>query len=304
MDSYDETGDENLDIANLMGDGGGGEDAGNGAAAGYVDQDGEQNGNGAEHRLRAETALSPVARLWAHYRPQLGRRPVQIAIASACVVLLGLGTLLILLGSTAHKDPPTPPAPKAAEAIVQTPTEQLTTTAPTSSGAATSPRPQPTITASGSIPIRITVPAIGVDANIMQLGLNSDKTVQVPPLSEVRTAGWYEYSALPGAIGPSVILGHIDSAQYGLGVFFKLGDVKKGNMVTVLRADHMLATFTVTSVAEYPKTAFPSAKVYGNTSNASLRLVTCGGRFDAATHNYLDNIVVYGNLVSLVHTSA
>ena len=146
------------------------------------------------------------------------------------------------------------------------------------------------------------MPAIGVDANIMQLGLNADKTVQVPPLSEVRTAGWYKYSATPGATGPSVILGHIDSAQYGKGVFLELGDVKQGNIVTVLRADHMLATFSVTSVAEYPKTAFPTQKVYGNTTGSTLRLVTCGGRFDAATGSYLDNIVVYGDLVSLTHT--
>ena len=124
----------------------------------------------------------------------------------------------------------------------------------------------------------------------------------MPPLSEVRTAGWYKYSVTPGAVGSSVILGHIDSAQYGLGVFFKLGDVKQGNVVTVLRADHMLATYSVTSVAEYAKTAFPSQMVYGATPQATLRLVTCGGRFDAATGNYLDNIVVYGNLVSFVHT--
>ena len=63
-------------------------------------------------------------------------------------------------------------------------------------------------------------------------------------------------------------------------MFFELGDVKQGNIVTVLRADHMLATFSVTSVAEYPKTAFPTLKVYGNTAGATLRLVTCGGRFD------------------------
>ncbi len=64
----------------------------------------------------------------------------------------------------------------------------------------------------------------------------------------------------------------------------------------------MLATFSVTSVAEYPKTDFPTQKVYGNTTGPTLRLVTCGGRFDSATGSYLDNIVVYGDLVSLTHT--
>jgi hypothetical protein len=239
------------------------------------------------------------ALLWSAAQPYLRKRRVQASMATACAVLLGLGTLLIVVGFTAHKNPPTAPAPNAAQAVIETPTAQPTEAPTAPSSAPASPTPEPTITATGSIPIRITVPAIGVDANIMQLGLNADKTVQVPPLSEVRTAGWYKYSSTPGATGPSIILGHIDSAAYGLGVFFKLGDVRQGNIVTVLRADHMLATFSVTSVAEYPKTAFPTMKVYGTTTGATLRLVTCGGRFDSATKSYLDNIVVYANLVTL-----
>lgn len=264
----------------------------------------------ASRHQRNSAGISPsrlipaLLALWLVVAPSLAKRRVQVIIAAGCVVLAVAGTLLIVLGSTATKTPPRPPAPQAAEAIVQTPTEELTSapapvTAPT---AAATPTVEPTITATGSTPIRITVPAIGVDANIIQLGLNKDKTVQVPALSEVREAGWYKYSPVPGAVGPSIILGHIDSAEYGAGVFFKLGEVKKGNMVTVLRADHMLATFSVTSVAEYAKTAFPTSTVYGNTSGPALRLITCGGRFDSKTGSYLDNIVVFGNLVSLTKT--
>jgi hypothetical protein len=58
-----------------------------------------------------------------------------------------------------------------------------------------------------------------------------------------------------------------------------------------------VANFAVTEMAEYHKTAFPSARVYGATPDPQLRLITCGGAFDYTTHHYVDNIVVYARLV-------
>ncbi len=46
------------------------------------------------------------------------------------------------------------------------------------------------------------------------------------------------------------------------------------------------------------KASFPTASVYRNPRYPALRLVTCGGAFDAATGQYLDNIIVYAHLVS------
>ena len=51
--------------------------------------------------------------------------------------------------------------------------------------------------------------------------------------------------------------------------------------------------FAVDRVVSYPKDAFPTLEVYGNTDHAALRLITCGGAFDSSTRNYLDNIVVF-----------
>ena len=62
-------------------------------------------------------------------KPHLRQRRIQAGIAGVCALLLALGALLIVVGSTAHKNPPTAPSPNAAEAIIQTPTEQLTTSA-------------------------------------------------------------------------------------------------------------------------------------------------------------------------------
>ncbi|MDP9302351.1 MAG: class F sortase, partial [Actinomycetota bacterium] len=40
----------------------------------------------------------------------------------------------------------------------------------------------------------------------------------------------------------------------------------------------------------------PTQLVYGNTNNAELRLITCGGSFDFSTGHYVDNIIVFASL--------
>lgn len=90
----------------------------------------------------------------------------------------------------------------------------------------------------------------------------------------------------------------MDSAALGPAVFFDLGALTPGDTVTVRRADGVPATFTVDSVKSYPKTAFPTELVYGPSDRPSLRVVTCGGQFDAAAKSYPDNIVVFATLAA------
>lgn len=149
-----------------------------------------------------------------------------------------------------------------------------------------------------SIPVELDVPSIGVHSSLLQLGANPDQTIQVPPLEKDSKAGWFTYSPSPGQLGPAVLLGHVDSAQWGPGVFYRLGTLKPGQTVDVTRADRTVATFVVSHVESYPKDAFPSLQVYGNTTDAELRLITCGGVFDRSTRNYENNIVAYARLVS------
>ncbi len=149
-----------------------------------------------------------------------------------------------------------------------------------------------------SAPVSLSIPAIGAHSTLLPLGQNRDGTVQVPPLGRDSRAGWYRYSPTPGQPGPAVILGHIDSAKYGPGIFFRLGALRPGETVTVTRADGTAAVFRVDRVAEYPKDHFPTLQVYGNIDHAGLRLITCGGRFDFSARSYEDNIVAYASLVS------
>jgi len=162
--------------------------------------------------------------------------------------------------------------------------------------------PEPTtapLVLAASAPLAIKIPSIGVQSTLLQLGLNPDKSIEVPPLDDPDSkAGWYKYSPTPGQVGPTVILGHVDSAKYGPGIFFKLGALQPGATVEVTLTDRIIAVFTVDKVVAYPKSAFPSTAVYGNIDHPGLRLITCGGTFDPTAGSYESNIVAYATLTA------
>ncbi|MGH9125333.1 MAG: class F sortase [Acidimicrobiales bacterium] len=137
------------------------------------------------------------------------------------------------------------------------------------------------------------VPAIGVSSSLVDLGLEADRTVQVP--SSFSQAGWYRRSAQCGQPGPTVILGHVDSYR-GPGVFFRLGALRPGDTVVLHCADGRREQFGITGVRQYPKDAFPTAAVYGPSVMPTIRLVTCGGAFDRASGHYVANVVAFGQM--------
>ncbi len=136
--------------------------------------------------------------------------------------------------------------------------------------------------------------------SIKALGVEPDGTLQVPTDSEV--AGWYRLGAKPGDPGPAVIVGHVDS-QSGPAVFYRLGTLAPRDLVRVSWKGGASVFFRVDAVRQYAKTVFPTALVYGPTKAAQLRLVTCGGAFDAQTGHYLDNVVVFARRVPAPSTT-
>jgi sortase (surface protein transpeptidase) len=148
-----------------------------------------------------------------------------------------------------------------------------------------SSRSHPTV----ALPVRLRIPAIGVDARLEQLGLDPSGAVQPP--SAWQEAGWYTGSARPGQAGPAVLLGHVDSRS-GPAVFYRLAALRPGDRVEVSRADGSAATFRVTGRQQVAKSRFPTDLVYGPTLEPSLRLVTCGGNFDTRSGHYRDNVIV------------
>ena len=143
-------------------------------------------------------------------------------------------------------------------------------------------------------PVRLRIPALGVDSPLDELGQAADRTVEVP--SNPLRAGWYGLGPRPGQAGPAVILGHVDGKSRP-GVFFRVRELDAGAEVVVDRADGSSARFRATRVTRMPKSAFPTGEVYLPTAGSELRLVTCGGSFDASTQHYRDNVIAYAVLV-------
>ncbi|MCW2613775.1 MAG: putative sortase-like protein, partial [Frankiales bacterium] len=145
-----------------------------------------------------------------------------------------------------------------------------------------------------SPPRRLRVPSIGVDTELVGLGLQPDGSLEVPPAAF--PVGWYTGGPAPGELGPAVLAGHVDYAG-SAGVFADLGDLRPGAQVLVDRQDGSTAVFRVTRVHQVGKAAFPTAAVYGDLDHAGLRLITCGGDFSRRAGSYEDNVIAYAELV-------
>ncbi len=185
------------------------------------------------------------------------------ATVGALVVLTGCGGAA--QGPAATAPPPVPPS------------------APAPDGAAVAdPVGVPEPTAVG-------IPAIGVVSSLVDLGVAADGTAEVPDRFEL--AGWFEGGGRPGSRGPTVLLGHVDSTA-GPAVFHDLRSLRPGDLVEVTVADGTVARYAVTGTERFAKDAFPTAAVFGATTDDVLRLVTCTGEFDRGARSYTDNLVV------------
>ncbi|WP_329391547.1 class F sortase [Streptomyces sp. NBC_01716] len=147
-----------------------------------------------------------------------------------------------------------------------------------------------------SVPVRLLIPAIGVDTPVMGLGLASDGTMRVPPITADDRAGWYRHSPTPGQVGPSVVIGHVTVGSYGDGVFRDLARLRRGDTVTARLENGAAAEFAVSSVRKVAKADFPADDVYGDVDRPELRLITCGG--PRTGDGYLGNVIVFATMTS------
>lgn len=146
-------------------------------------------------------------------------------------------------------------------------------------------------------PVRLRIPAIDVDTPLEHLGRTAHATEAGPagsialPVDEMK-AGWFDEGPRPGEPGPAVIIGHVNW-DHGPAVFLRLRELDPGAKLFVDRADGSVAEFRVTRRKQVAKSDFPTDEVYAPDLAPSLRLITCGGPYDAANRNYLDNIIVF-----------
>lgn len=201
-------------------------------------------------------------------RPRPGRRGFRLgAVAVAVVLAAVVATACSQKGST--------PAPQNSPVAASSP---VTGVLP------------------ASVPERIVIPSIGVDAALNTVGLQADGEMEPPSFSKPMEAAWYRQGPTPGAAGAAAIVGHLDTSTTPKAVFFKVPELKKGAEIDVERQDNTTAVFTVDEVETFQKDAFPSQKVYGDTQGkAELRVITCGGSLTPDRH-WDSNVVVFAHL--------
>lgn len=122
-------------------------------------------------------------------------------------------------------------------------------------------------------PVRLRIPSVDVDTDLLALGLTADGDLEAPPASSPDAAAWFDGSPRPGQPGPSVYSG---DASGEASVLSRLGEVHPGARVLVDRADGTTATFAVDRVQRYRAGELRPAEVYGATTDPQVRVVARG----------------------------
>ena len=205
-------------------------------------------------------------------RPIRGRRPWPVGLVALALLFVGLFAVGMGLGVATGFD---------LGALTRGPDE---------------PPPREFPVLEPSRPERLTIPAIKVDAPVLEVGLAGDGSVDVPPLRRHNDVGWFSGGPTPGQFGPALIVGHADT-RTGPSVFHGLRLLKPGQRIEVRRDDGSVAEFEVNSVERFDKDKLPVHRIYGDYSRPSLRLMTCGGKWLGGEQGYADNVVVFASLV-------
>jgi sortase (surface protein transpeptidase) len=153
-----------------------------------------------------------------------------------------------------------------------------------------SPEPEEEVPLPEGEPERVVIPAIEVDAELVNLGLDENNHMEVPDFG---LAGWYDEGPKPGHPGPAVIAAHVDS-RAGPDVFYRLNELEPGDEVEVVYDSGDTVTFVVDRPpVQTSKDELPGDDIWPVTNDVLLTLITCGGIFDRSIGHYEDNIIVY-----------
>ncbi|MFJ3905350.1 class F sortase [Streptomyces sp. NPDC090025] len=148
-----------------------------------------------------------------------------------------------------------------------------------------------------SVPVRVRVPAVRIDAPVTRVALDAEGWIDAPSPDDANLAGWFTGAVSPGERGTAVVVGHVDIPA-GRAVFYDLGALSRGKRIEIVRADGRTAVFTVYGIEVVPKDDFPADRVYGSTGDPELRLITCGGRY-SPDGGYEGNVVVSARLTGV-----
>ena len=139
------------------------------------------------------------------------------------------------------------------------------------------------------LPVRVVVERLGVDAEVVPVGVQPSGEMEVP--ADLDQAGWYRFGPAPGEDGSAVLAGHVDG-DGRLGQLRALRDAVPGDRVVVTGSDGSTAELEVVSREQEPKASAPLQRWFATDGTSRVVLLTCGGAFDRAQGSYADNVAV------------
>jgi LPXTG-site transpeptidase (sortase) family protein len=170
---------------------------------------------------------------------------------------------------------------------------------------AVSPTADPALQAAQAIvapagqPARLLVPSIKVDAPVEPVGLDAQGRMGTP--AQASDVAWFSPGVTPGDVGDAVVAGHLDWTS-GPAVFWLLGKVRRGDEITVVRANGSRATFVTDATSMVPYDSDTRA-LFTRDGPPSLTLITCAGTWDRQRGTYLQRLVVHASLAPTVSTT-
>ena len=148
----------------------------------------------------------------------------------------------------------------------------------------------PTTAPEAPLPVRVDVPARGIAAPVLPVGVTGDGQMALP--DDVRQVGWYRFGGRPGDAGSAVIAGHVDDRDQGAGALFPLREAAPGDEVVVTDDAGRVTRWQVVSREVLHKEALPVDALFDRAGPPRLVLITCGGPFLPESRSYRDNVVV------------
>ena len=143
-----------------------------------------------------------------------------------------------------------------------------------------------------SLPVKLIIPSIGVDARVLPMGLTATGNMQAPLTNS--DTGWYKYGARPGNDGSAVIDGHLGLSSEA--VFGKLDQVGVGDVISVVDDQGATISFKVRKTEAYDKGS-DATDIFNSKSGSHLNLITCNGDWEAKQATYSKRLVIFSDRI-------
>lgn len=152
------------------------------------------------------------------------------------------------------------------------------------------------------LPVRLKIPAIGVDTAIEDALITPDGRMDVPAGSI--NVAWFALGPSPGKIGSSVIGGHFGIDNGVPKVFYNLDKLKIGDLVQIVNDRGETLSFIVRSTKSFNRDDDATTVFTSQDGLAHLNLITCEGLWNQVDDSYPQRLVVFTDLIPNLPSTA